>query len=67
MIGYKAHAKLKKKKAGLKTMAFSLSSRKVRKFQLEILPTISKPFGFHSPAKKPRTLPWKKSLYQLNV
>ena len=57
MIGYKARAKLKKKKAGLKAMAFSLSSGKVRKFQLEILPTISKTFGFQSRTKKPRTLP----------
>ena len=61
MIGYKAYAKLKKKKAGLKTMTFSFSPRKVRKFPLEIIPTIPKPFGFHSRCKKPRTLPWKKT------
>ena len=67
MIGYKARANLEKKKTGLKTMAFSFSARKVRKFRLEILPTISKPFEFHSRAKNPRTLPWKKTSYQLNV
>ena len=48
-------------------MAFSFSSRKVRKFQLEILPTISKTFGFHTRTKTPRTLLWKKTLYQLSV
>ena len=53
MIGYKARANIEKKKTGLKT--------KFGKYQLEILPTISKTFGFHSRSKKPRILPWKKN------
>lgn len=59
MIGYKAHAKLKKKKAGLKTMAFSLSSRKVRKFQLEILPTNPKHLDFIAVPKSQERCPGK--------